>query len=914
MKNLFLKTLSFFSILLSVAAICFSAGNLGASNYYPALRDIKGIVTDKQTKEPLAGATVQVLGTKAYTIANADGSYTIPKLKPGSYSVKVSYIGYKEKTIGITIGKEDALLDFEMEKEAQTLDGVSVVARKSLENEKSLQMERMNSTVAIENMGAKEMSIKGAGNVQEGVKKITGISIASAGQLIVRGLGDRYSTTTLNGLPIASPNPDNKLIPLDLFPSSTVRNITVSKVYEASAAADYSGAHIDISTKENNDVNFFSIEATGGCSFNTIGKDFYHSDRKGSMFSTGNIRHKYLDMSLENFESAVKQKDVFGTDFSISKNSAVPDFSTSIGAGRTWKLQNNRKLSIMASAGINKSSQIMKDAYVSTLTAQGTKLNSFDYNSYTSTLKLAGLFNAGYSFKKTDRINYTFFYARNAIDNYMSRSGFDSEGVELLGSNSVFHAYTLLNNQIAGHHEFSNGKWRADWSGSYGMTGSDEPDRRQVMFRKGNDGKPTSLFTLNQQETMRYFGELNENDGVGNVSLAYAFDEKNLLRIGGSYEDKSRDFSSARFYYNLRNLQANVTTIYDTDDYLNFENIADGSISVSRNKQPRDGYKASHIIGAAFAEAEYYPVEKLLINLGIRFEQSRQTVDYYTDGGTAQKSTLEKGDFFPALNMRYAFNNEHSLRFSASRTITRPAFVEMAPFLYKESYGSASLRGNADLKNGYNINFDLRYDFFPKESDDMFSATGYFKILQNPIEQVQESEGGSAVHSFRNADDGIAAGVEIEIRKKIARNFRFGANGSFMYTNVTLPKNGGVYTDSQRALQGASPYLINADLSWSPSISEEGKIILALIYNLQGPRIQTVGIFGLGNIEQEPLHTLDFTGSYRINRHFNVKIKLRDILNSAIRFKQDVPDTGEKIAVESFKPGTSAEIGLSYQF
>lgn len=133
-------------------------------------------------------------------------------------------------------------------------------------------MERQKATVAIENLGAKEMSVKGISNVQEGVKKITGISIASAGQLIVRGLGDRYSTTTLNGLPIASPNPDNKLIPLDLFPSSTVRNITVSKVYEAGTFADYSGAHIDISTKENTGKDFFSIGFNTGGRFNTISK------------------------------------------------------------------------------------------------------------------------------------------------------------------------------------------------------------------------------------------------------------------------------------------------------------------------------------------------------------------------------------------------------------------------------------------------------------------------------------------------------------------------------------------------------------------------------------------------------------------------------------------------------------------
>ena len=104
------------------------------------------------------------------------------------------------------------------------------------------------------------MSIKGISNVEEGVKKITGISIASAGQLIVRGLGDRYSTTTLNGLPIASPNPDNKLIPLDLFPTSTVKNITVSKVYEANTFADYSGAHIETDVEEVPSGTFFGTD------------------------------------------------------------------------------------------------------------------------------------------------------------------------------------------------------------------------------------------------------------------------------------------------------------------------------------------------------------------------------------------------------------------------------------------------------------------------------------------------------------------------------------------------------------------------------------------------------------------------------------------------------------------------------
>ena len=255
----------FFILLLVLSTMTAMAGN------------IKGTVLDKQTKEPLTGATIQITGTAQGVVADIDGNYTL-NVNDGTYTITVRYIGYKDILLNSIKVKAETLLNFEMESDAQALGEVSVVAKKNLEGERALQMERQKATLAIENLGAKEMSIKGISNVEEGVKKITGISIASAGQLIVRGLGDRYSTTTLNGLPIASPNPDNKLIPLDIFPASTVQNITVSKVYDASAFADYSGAHIDISTKENVGSDFLSISFNAGGKFNTLGKDFYRMD------------------------------------------------------------------------------------------------------------------------------------------------------------------------------------------------------------------------------------------------------------------------------------------------------------------------------------------------------------------------------------------------------------------------------------------------------------------------------------------------------------------------------------------------------------------------------------------------------------------------------------------------------------
>ena len=883
----------FFILLLVLSTMTAMAGN------------IKGTVLDKQTKEPLTGATIQITGTAQGVVADIDGNYTL-NVNDGTYTITVRYIGYKDILLNSIKVKAETLLNFEMESDAQALGEVSVVAKKNLEGERALQMERQKATLAIENLGAKEMSIKGISNVEEGVKKITGISIASAGQLIVRGLGDRYSTTTLNGLPIASPNPDNKLIPLDIFPASTVQNITVSKVYDASAFADYSGAHIDISTKENVGSDFLSISFNAGGKFNTLGKDFYRMDRDGSLFKTPSLDQKLIDMSLTDFEEYARHNRLFNTSFQVSKKTALPEFGGNIGFGKRFTLGGN-EVSVLGSIGVSNDLQTMDNASIRTLEATGNTLNEFNYDSYSNELKIAALGNLGYSFRTSDHIGYTFFYARNAIDTYMRREGVDYEDHHLIGSNNVTHIYSLQNHQVNGKHYFGK-QWDLNWSGSYSKTSSDEPDRRQVMFIREDD--QIKLFKLNRQETMRYFGSLNEDEWVGDLTASYRFGDNNKLQAGFTYKDKNRDYMGTRFYYNLNKLNPTITDIYDTDSFLNMENVENGSITIDRKKQPKDSYTAGNSIYAGYIATEYYPVAPLLVNLGVRYEISKQWVDYYTDGGKAERSELNKNDLFPSLNMKYQMNEKNSLRFAFSRTVTRPSFIEMAPFLYQESYGSAQIRGNADLQNGYNYNIDLRYELFEKNGD-MLSITAYYKHLKAPIERVQTLSGGSAVHSFRNADNGMATGVEIEFRKEIVKDLRFGVNGSYMYTNVKLPE-GGAYTNSQRALQGASPYLANADLTYSPAFSNDRQLSVALLYNLQCPRIHSVGISGLGDIKQQPVHTLNFTGSYRFNRRFAVKLQVNDLLNQDILFKQEVPTTGDKVEVERFRKGTGFEVGFSY--
>ena len=786
------------------------------------------------------------------------------------------------------------------------------MARKSLESISALQKERQMSAHAIENMGSKEMSLKGLSNAQESIAKFSGISIAEAGQMIVRGLGDRYSSTTLNGLPIASPNPDNKLIPLDIFPASTIQNITVSKVYEAGSFADYSGAHVDISTSKGKSEDFLKLSFSTGGWFGTLFDDFSQMDRK-SLFVTPKLGKAAGTSDYSQFQEYSKTKSLFGTSFQVDDGTALPDFNGGVSFGKNWKTRGG-ELGLLASASANSGNETLKDAYYRTYEASSEGLAATEsvYDSYTSKLDMAALVDLEYSFKKPSSIGLTFFFARNAMSSYQRRSLLDHlETYDLIGSNSVSHFYSLKNLQLTGRHSLADGKWDLDWGMSYSGTSSDEPDRRQVMFSRGSDGS-LGFFNLNQQETQRYFGNLSEDEVVADVRASRVLDDDKKIRFGLSAKDKSRDFSTTRFYYNMKKITGAISDIGDMDQYLNDANIESGLVGIDRKRHKRDSYNASNKIMAAFAEADLGFGERLFLNAGLRAEASDQGVKYNDDVEDRERH-LKAFDLFPAVNIKYSVDGQSALRLALSRTITRPSFIEMAPFLYQESFGGTQLRGNESLKNGYNWNVDLKYEYFADQSEDMFTLTGYFKYLDSPIERTQRLSGGAVEQTFQNANNGLAAGIEAEFRKEIVKDLSISGNASYIFTNVKLPESG-AYTNKERTLQGASPYLINADISYTPTLRDGKSIGLALIYSVQGPRIHAVGILGLGDEKQMPFHSLDFSGTCRINKNLSVRLGLRNILNSSVRFTQEIPAAGRTVDAEGWRLGTGADVGITYNF
>ena len=268
---------------------------------------VKGTVRDSETSEPLAGVVVMfervvddpganMVGTQT----EADGTYSLQIPEGIEGVLGLYFISYDDlKSEVIRLGKgEELVLDLNMRFQSETLEAALVVARSNPESFGALVNDRKISAQAVENIGADEISIKGLSNVAEAVETMSGVSFNNSGQLFVRGLGDRYSLTTLNGLPVASPNPDNKLIPLDIFSSSVLQNITVTKVYTATSFADYSGAHIDIATKESVGESFVSVAFGLGGVIGTTFTDTYRPDRRGWLLKDNNLPNRVRDMSL----------------------------------------------------------------------------------------------------------------------------------------------------------------------------------------------------------------------------------------------------------------------------------------------------------------------------------------------------------------------------------------------------------------------------------------------------------------------------------------------------------------------------------------------------------------------------------------------------------------------------------------
>ena len=869
--------------------------------------DVKGRVKDRQSQEPLIGATVKVVGSNVAAVTDIDGNFQLSGLKDGIYDIEIKYIGYKtavKRQVKIEDNKITTL-DFEMESDNRQLAGVEVVAKANRESENVTMMEQKRSIVAVQTIGAQELSRKGISDAQAAVAKISGISKQDGVKnVFVRGLGDRYNITTLNRFPIPSEDPEYKNIALDFFSTDIIQSIDVNKAFYSNTPADAAGADINITSKELTGDGKLNISVSGGFNTQTVSSDFMRLDGVNALgFADKTQPGRNLDAYR------------FKNSLDPSKQNLQVNQSYSASGGKKFKFNDN-SLSFYLVASHNKNFTHY-DEEVRNSTTSGTLSQDMDGDISQVETSQVALANIEYAHKHKHRIGYNFMMVHATKESVGEYLGMDAD----YQSSDTYEGF-MRRQQTNDNLLFVNqliSKWQLgkqlDLNAglSYNTISGNEPDRRINNLVKTDRGYVPMKGTGIQQ---RYFSELDEKDFNARASLVYklkdGFEQNSNVQIG--YMGRFIDDGFEATEYDMSVVRQNEFDINNVrfDDYYNQGNYADGVFQLDRNI---DEYSVKKNIHSAYAEATYQFTSKFIANLGLKYDDVNLKVDYNVNrGGSQGQQEIDKSYFLPSLNLRYNFNDKRALRLAASKTYTLPQAKEISPFRYVSV--SFNSQGNPDLKPSDNYNLDLKWDWYISPSE-LFSVTGFYKYIKNPISRIEIASAGGFLSYENISDHATAAGIEMELKKHLFSHaiendglsrLTLGLNGAYTYTCAKVP----LATDpSGSQLEGAAPWLLNADLTY---LYRNGgnSFTGALVFNYFSDRIYTIGTEGYQDIIENGIPTLDFVASTQLGKHFSINLKARNLLNAAHQLTRKGNATNDEVVLSKYKKGMDFSIGLSY--
>ncbi len=871
--------------------------------------DLKGRVKDSQSKEPLIGATVKVIGSDVASVTDIDGNFQLSGLKDGIYDIEIKYIGYKtavKRQVKIEDNKVTTL-DFEMETDNRVLAGVEVVAKANRESENVTMMEQKRSVIAVQTIGAQELSRKGISDAQAAVAKISGISKQEGVKnVFVRGLGDRYNFTTLNRFPLPSEDPEYKNIALDFFSTDIIQSIDVNKAFYSNTPADVAGADINITSKELTGDGKINVSLSGGFNTKTLSSDFMRLDGV-DMFGFADKTQPGGNLDTYSFKNSLDP----------SKQNLQINQSYTISGGKKFLLGENRNpLKLYLVAGHNKNYTHYEEEVRNSITTGELSQDMEGDISQVETSQIA-MANLEYTLNKKHSLAYNFMMVHATKESVGDYLGMDadyqsSDTYEGFMRRQQTNDNLLFVNQLIS--KWTLGKNIGLNAGlSYNTINGNEPDRRINNLVKTDSGYVPMKGTGIQQ---RYFSELDEKDLNARASLVYklndGFDNNSNVQIGYMGRFVDDDFEAVE--YDMSVVRQTVFDINNIsfDDYYNQDNYAGGMFQLDRNI---DKYGVRKNIHSAYAEATYQFTPKFIANLGLKYDDVDMKVNYNVNrGGSRGEQEIDKSYFLPSLNLRYNINDKHALRLAASKTYTLPQAKEISPFRYVSV--SFNSQGNPNLKPSDNYNIDLKWDWYISPSE-IFSITGFYKYIKNPISRIEIASAGGFLSYENISDHATAAGVEMEMKKHIfsrslenngMSRLTLGVNGAYTYTCAKVP----LATDpSGSQLEGAAPWIVNADLTY---LFRKGgnSFTGALVFNYFSDRIYTIGTEGYQDIMENGIPTLDFVASAQIGKHFTINLKARNLLDAAHQLTRKGNATNSEVVLSKYKKGTDFSIGLSY--
>jgi TonB-dependent receptor len=438
-----------------------------------------------------------------------------------------------------------------------------------------------------------------------------------------------------------------------------------------------------------------------------------------------------------------------------------------------------------------------------------------------------------------------------------------------------------------------NSEAKLNWNLNYANISSSQPDLRTIFYNRPID-QTDAPYTLVDRNTRRFFSAMQESNFGANasISLPYKiFDQKGSFKFGGLTLSKQRNFNARIFNYAKANFASSDSILLlPKEKIFEEENISANGFVLNEFTNNSDKYYATSLLNAAFIMFDQQIRSHIKLNMGVRMEMFNQNIDAVDATSTKVESNNTYVDILPSLNFTYEINDKTNYRFSASKTVSRPEFRELAPFEFYDFVTGTSLIGNPNLKRSENYNVDTRIEYYPSAGE-AITFTAFYKQFKNPIEQIVNSSSNADLRrlSFDNADKANTYGIELEFRKKLGfiefseffEQLTFYTNASFMYSKVFLVNQGGI----ERPLQGQSPYLFNGGLQYN---SKNNLFAASLLYNRVGHRIFSVGFQGYPDIYENSRNVMDLQLSTKVmKRKAEIKLNVSDVFNIFEFTKQD---------------------------
>ena len=883
------------------------------STAYAQTGTITGKIVDAKTDEPLIGASVLVEGTTHGAAADLDGNFVIQNVPTGNHTLIASYVAYLTETLaGIEVGNNnETRVEIALLSDDISLEEVEVIARANRESENILLMDQRQALVATQAVGARELSRKGIGDARAAVAQVSGISRQEGVKnVFVRGLGDRYNATLLNGFPIPSEDPEYKNIALEFFGTDIIRNIDVSKVFSGKNSGDAGGAIINIKSKELVGDHAFSAEVSGGINSEAVGADFLRADGANLL---GFARTEHPATGTFNFTNSLDPSQV-----SLPLNHGL-----AFSGGKQFRLgENGNPLTFFAVASHSSDYSFTEETVRSIITSDEAPYQDQVGNKYSRKNSQLALANLNYDINKAHRVAYNFMMLHATNEYTGEYNGRDAEKNQDDPFGVFFRRQQINDNLLLTHQLLSNWTLSNNLSleagVSYNHIKGREPDRRENYLYLTPDGS-YALMGSNRQK--RFFSELKENDFNAKATISYALNdrfnsENSAITVGYDGRFVNDAFESIEYNYDPYNPSPFHLDALRLDEVYNPSTYDDGLFGMKPGEP--NTYDVKKQIHSGYAEGSYQLARNLTGNAGFRVDHVDMTVDYVVDHASPGSESLDKKLYYlPSMNLKYDLDEKHSLRFGASKTYTLPQSKEISPYRYV-NIGFAS-QGNADLKPSDNYNVDLKWDYYLSPSE-LVSVTGFYKRVINPIARVEAGNSAGVLKYDNISDFANVAGIELEVRKNLFNRFNtesgkvnrlsLGLNGSYIFTEMEIDYIQNTTRYSQ--LEGAAPFIGNVDLSYN-AMNNDKNLIASLVLNYFSRRIHTIGMLGFKDIVEEGVGTLDFVSSYKFNRHVTVKLRASNLLNPSYRLTRERSSSNEKVTLNEYKKGMNVSLGVSYE-